>query len=257
MTGGQVGDTTVNEANVTDTGVLMWSGGSFYAPTSQATQPVLTQTGSGTAFIQSPGGTLTHWTLKPSTSLGVANGYFYEGQGGMVVANAGMSMAAGSAIYNNTNPGGVTIPSGQSLVETGSGTAVNFNVPVTNSGTITSSGPGMIFNALTNSGKLDLGTSTVTIQSAYAPTSGSSTDVTIAGQTSGSTYGDLVVQGAFTIAGTLNITTPGSFTPASGSIFTIATYNSHTGSFGSVHQTGTATYSGPTYGATAATITAN
>jgi hypothetical protein len=167
----------------------------------------------------------------------------------MITANAGMSLAAGATIYDNTNPGGVTIPSGQSLVETGAGSAVNFGVPVTNNGTITASGPGMIFHALTNTGTLDLGTSTVTVQSAYAPTSGSSTNVTV----SGSTAGKLIVQAVFTIAGTLNINTTSA--PPAGPI-TIATYNSETGSWSPVHMTGGTTYTGPTYAATAATITA-
>jgi hypothetical protein len=69
--------------------------------------------------------------------------------------------------------------------------------------------------------------------------------VTVAGTTGGSDLGQLTVSGAMTIAGTLDITTPGSFTPTSGELFTIVSYASETGSFSSVRTTGTATYGPP------------
>jgi hypothetical protein len=85
----------------------------------------------------------------------------------------------------------------------------------------------------------------VTIQSSYSPAPTSVLAVTIAGATAGSTYGQLVVNGTFAVAGTLDVTTPGSFVPTSGELFTISTYTSGSGSFSTVNTTGAASYDAP------------
>ena len=248
MTAGQVGDSTTNQTGVTDSGDFSFTGGSFIAPTSQATQPVLNQTGTGNAYIA--GGTLNHWTLTLAASLSIGNGYTYVQNGGAITPGSNITIASGATLYDYGSAGTFTIASGKTLTETGTSSAPNLNVPVTNNGTITASGPGLTFKNLTNNGTLDLGTSTVTVQTAYAPASGSSLNVTIGGTTAGTSYGDLVVSAAMTIAGTLNITTPGTFTPTSGTQFTIATFTSESGSFGSVHTTGASSYNAPTISST-------
>lgn len=64
---------------------------------------------------------------------------------------------------------------------------------------------------------------------------------TITGTSAGSKFGQLVVQAAATLAGTLDVSTGGGFKPKAGEAFVVLKYKSHTGKFattsGSPHYT--------------------
>jgi hypothetical protein len=79
-----------------------------------------------------------------------------------------------------------------------------------------------------NAGILEIG-GEVNVQGNYTQTAGAALDIDIAGP---STYGALTVGGTATLAGTLNLALLNGFTPAPGTSFTILTFGSRSGDFG-------------------------
>jgi hypothetical protein len=66
----------------------------------------------------------------------------------------------------------------------------------------------------------------------------------VGGTTAGTGYDQLQISGAATLAGTLNVSTIGGFLPSSGDVFTVLTFGSRSGTFGSI----TGTLMTPSYG---------
>jgi hypothetical protein len=92
---------------------------------------------------------------------------------------------------------------------------------------------------------------TLTIWGSYTQGAGGSVKIELGGSTTGTQYDRLVVNGAATLAGTLNVSAINGYVPPADSQYTVLTYQSHSGSFGSV----TSGYD-PTYGSTDLTLTA-
>jgi hypothetical protein len=59
--------------------------------------------------------------------------------------------------------------------------------------------------------------------------------VTIDGTVASGAFGQINATGSATLAGTLNVTVPASFTPTVGSSYAILTYASHSGTFGTIN----------------------
>ena len=60
----------------------------------------------------------------------------------------------------------------------------------------------------------------------------------IAGSTAGTGYDQLQITGTATLAGTLNVSLIGGYTPPSGTSFKLLSYGSHSGTFSNVTGTG-------------------
>ena len=91
-----------------------------------------------------------------------------------------------------------------------------------------------------NNGTLNIDAA-LQVSGGYTMSSTSTTNMTIAGTTGGFQYSQLIMSGAVVLQGTLNVTTPSTFIPPSGSTYYILQYGiGTTGSF-------TITYAGHTY----------
>jgi hypothetical protein len=75
----------------------------------------------------------------------------------------------------------------------------------------------------------------VTITGALTQTSGAAFDVELGGTTPGTTHDRAVVTGAATLAGALNVALVNGFLPADHDLFTIMTFASSTGEFGTMN----------------------
>jgi hypothetical protein len=242
LSGGQLGDTGTTQEGLTVSGAFTWSGGSLFAPAAETPTPVITDS-AGVSTVEPGGSNLNNWGLDLGGTTSFA-GTIYDYHGGAITLSGAGSIAGYFAVTSETSPGVITVTSTGSLTAD-SGANPQLAIAIVNDGTITSESATFTIGSLTNNGTLNIATSQVTIQSSYSPASTSVLAVTIAGATAGSTYGQLVVNGTFAVAGTLDVTTPGSFVPTSGELFTISTYTSGSGSFSTVNTTGAASYDAP------------
>ncbi|MGH9170067.1 MAG: DUF6923 family protein, partial [Acidimicrobiales bacterium] len=136
MSGGQLGDTNTNSANLGDDGTFTWTGGDFYAPETQSPQPVLGQSGAGAAFIQN-GAYLDNWNLDLDGHLTFGSGSIEVEYGGSITESAAVTVDTGVEIYGSGGPGLFTITSSGSLTMNASGDTFYFSMPFAISGPIT------------------------------------------------------------------------------------------------------------------------
>ncbi len=97
----------------------------------------------------------------------------------------------------------------------------------------TFSGAGTIQSNLTNSGTVSPGSSpgTITVSGDYTQEASGTLAIELGGTTPDTDHDQLVVTGAATLGGTLEVTLINDFSPELGDTFTIMTYGSSTGSF--------------------------
>jgi hypothetical protein len=134
---------------------------------------------------------------------------------------------------------------------TGSGT-----VRVTNTGTL--QGTGSIAGPVENFGIIAPGASPgkLTLTSTYTQKAGSSLKIELAGTAPGTGYDQLLVTGAASLTGTLDVSLSGGFKPATGDAFDVLIGGSRAGTFSSVQlpDLGGRIQWNTTYTATTATI---
>ena len=101
----------------------------------------------------------------------------------------------------------------------------------------TFSGTGTLQTDLTNSGTVSPGNSpgTITVSGGYTQESSGTLAIELGGTTPDTEHDQLVVTGAATLGGTLDVTLINDFSPELGDSFTIMTYGSQTGSFATVN----------------------
>ena len=170
--------------------------------------------------------------------------------GGVARTLTGTTFALGSSTV--VSPGVVVSRSGSgavSIVNGATGT-VQFNGNVTLCGGSATAGSCIFSNA----GTLQFGSTpaTLTVGSGHATSfiNTGSVQLRLGGLT---LFDRVVVNGAVTLGGALDVSTINGFVPSSGDIFSMLTYGSRTGVFGTINGNGE-TYT-PTYGATALTLT--
>jgi hypothetical protein len=128
-----------------------------------------------------------------------------------VVFSAGTTVVAGGITANT-----ITIQSGARI--TG---AATLNASVTNSGTIdVGGGPGVA--------------GTLTINGSFTQTSTGALNVEVGGTTAGSQFDQLVINGAASLGGTLNVSLLNGFVPTTGNTFPVLTFASRSGSFATI-----------------------
>jgi len=148
------------------------------------------------------------------------------------LAGANLTVTQSGATPSLTSIGTITVGAGRTLAVTG--------------GTFTNSGAGVIHGAGTvdvatttfaNAGLVGPGLSAgvLTVTGNYPQTASGTLAIELGGTTVGSQYDRLVVTGAATLAGTLNVTLIGGFTPAAGDQVTVLTFASRTGDFATVN----------------------
>jgi hypothetical protein len=85
---------------------------------------------------------------------------------------------------------------------------------------------------MVNSGTLKLASGILAMtEGTYQQTSSGTLATVFAGTSPGTGFGQLNVSGAVTLAGTLDVSTSGGFTPPSGKPFAVLAYESHSGKF--------------------------
>ena len=218
-------------------------------------------------------------TLPALASLGQLESYlhFQATQGGQVSAPALDSIANPAQqdeylqVYADGTGSQVNLPgfgaidvsygyitasdSGLVVMNTGTVALTGFNVSVQSSGTITAgtlqllpsstlSGDGTVTANVDTAGTTSPGsngTATLTIDGNFAQYGDGSLDIQIGGLTAGTDFDQLVITGAATLGGTLDVGLINSFTPQAGNTFTVVTDGSQSGEF--------AAYTGLNYGA--------
>jgi hypothetical protein len=193
-------------------------------------------------------------TIAPTGSLIKSGGTSNPGTVvGAQVANSGiLDVKTGLlnlTLYGQTgltNTGTVTVEKGTNLDVTGNflqtggstvvlGTLVPSAALTLQGGSLT--GTGTIQGNLTNtSGTVSPGSpiGVLTVTGTFAQGSLGTTNFEMGGTTLGTQYSELVVKGAATLDGTLNITLTNGFVPANGTSYLVLPYASHTGAFASV-----------------------
>jgi hypothetical protein len=111
----------------------------------------------------------------------------------------------------------------------------------------TLSGSGIINGNVTNSGTINVGNQpgTLTINGKFTQNSTGVTNVQIGGTSAGTGYDQLVISGAASLNGVLNVSLINSFAPTVGQSFQILSFSSRSGTFSSV--TGTSIGSGKAF----------
>jgi hypothetical protein len=111
----------------------------------------------------------------------------------------------------------------------------------------TLSGGGTINGNVTNAGTINVGSQpgTLTINGNFTQTSAGVTNVQIGGTSAGTGYDQLVISGATSLNGVLNVSLINSFAPVVGQSFQILSFSSRSGTFSSV--TGTSIGSGKAF----------
>src|SRR5262249_15233122 len=82
-------------------------------------------------------------------------------------------------------------------------------------------------------------TGIVTISGNYTQSSSAMLNMEIGGSTAGTGYDQMQISGTATLAGSLNVSLLGGYSPASGTSFSLLTYGSRSGSFSSINSGGT------------------
>ncbi|HEV8065918.1 MAG TPA: hypothetical protein VGP46_13835, partial [Acidimicrobiales bacterium] len=253
MSGGTLGDaSSLATVGLTDTGAFTWTGGAFEAPNTIATQPTFTQTGAGAGTISSPNDYITNWgvALDGTDSW---SGTFYSSVGGSMSISGAMTVtAAADLAYEGGGVGTFTVESEGSLTED-SGLSLSLNITLVNDGTINAGGSTFDLASMTNSGTMNVEEASVAMSGSYTGLSGSTLSFTLGGTSVGTNEGQMNINGSMTIAGTLDVTTAGGFTPTASEQFVLAKYTSESGSFATVHDTG---YGAPSITSSQLSVTA-
>ncbi len=153
----------------------------------------------------------------------------------LAFGNAGTVKVVGKLVVvavSYTQTAGVTNLSG--------GTLSSKQPVLIKGGTLT--GHGLVGAPLVNGGTVSPSTTdgVLTVNGSYQQAKSGTFATVISGTTPGKKFGQLVVEGAATLAGTIKVTTSGGFKPKKGQSFQVMRYHSHTGSFGK--QNGTPRY---------------
>jgi hypothetical protein len=183
-------------------------------------------------------------TITKSSGSGTSLFYGTLNNAGSVIVQQG-TLALGNATNSRT----VTVASGAALgtgnySQTGGATVLNGATlaggPIIISGGVLA-GTGTINANVTSGGQVIPGgtgaAGVLTISGSYTQTATGSLNIELGGSTAGNQYDQLVVSGAASLGGALNIATIGSFTPALSNTFQVLTFGSSSGNF--------ATYNGP------------
>ncbi|MEW6304194.1 MAG: hypothetical protein AB1705_12025 [Verrucomicrobiota bacterium] len=178
------------------------------------------------------------------TLLGSVNGTISGGNtkfidGGRVLNNAGTLVWTGGSINLNLgtwNNSGLLDCQGNNTMSDASGS--NAGSFFNNTGTVRkSAGTGTTtFNALqsfANSGLLEVLSGIVSVPGTYSMTSSSTHRFGLGGTTAGTGYGRLLINGAATLDGAVEVVLVNGFNPAAGNTFLVVTFTSRTGAFAS------------------------
>jgi hypothetical protein len=100
-------------------------------------------------------------------------------------------------------------------------------------------GSGDVFASVVNAGRVspggDLAAGLITIHGSYTQTSAGTLSIEIGGTNAGTDFDQLVVTGAATLDGTLNVSLINGFVPDPGTTFTIMTFASYSGAFATLN----------------------
>ena len=195
-------------------------------------------------LLADTGGMLNQGTIvaDQATALTIfPNGKGFTNQGTLRAMGSGGLSISGDPV---TNAGTVLVDAGSTLSRNGTYTQTAGTTTV--NGTLTATGPvdiqsgvlqgtGTVNANVSNAGQVNPGTGTsaglLTINGTYAQTAGGAFNVEIGGPAAGTDYDRLVVSGAATLTGTINISLTNNFRPTLGSTFTILTFGSRAGDF--------------------------
>lgn len=206
--------------NIAGSGEFAWTGGTISGTVSvPSTIPV------------SISGAVNHEvTSRPNGKLSVLT------TNGTVTVAAGTARAADAIVVDNgeqwVNAGTLTLPKNASL---GAFSCCGPTPGLRNTGTMTvatSGGKDEVTTPVLNDGTLNL-VSGILAQTAGTFQQGASgtLNVTFAGTSVGTGFGQFTTTDAVTLAGTLQVDTSGGFTPPSGTPFAVLHYASRTGKF--------------------------
>jgi fibronectin-binding autotransporter adhesin len=126
---------------------------------------------------------------------------------------------------------------GASVALTGPNSAfTTLSGVASNAGSLSlANGASLTITSFTNTGTLSLGAGdTLNVSGKYTQTAPATLEVTIDGTPASGEFGQIVATGSASLAGTLNVTVPASFSPTVGSIYAIVSYSSDSGEFGTI-----------------------
>ncbi|MCP3903370.1 MAG: hypothetical protein GY715_07015, partial [Planctomycetes bacterium] len=179
--------------------------------------------------------------LPPGLYTGAPGGSWFAGGnwGAGVVPGAGTAVVIDGSVALD-GPGAqaasVTITDGGTLTfSSGGALTVSSGVTVESGGTLT--GSGTITGDVVNGGEVAPGApvGTLSITGAYTQQAAGTLDISVDGYTAGTEHDVLGVGGVATLAGTLDVTTLGSFTPTPASTVQFLTASSFAGAFGTAN----------------------
>jgi hypothetical protein len=180
----------------------------------------------GTATISA--GTLVLNTGSNSGTMNVASGTELDFGGSYTLASASSITGSGTVkVTGGTTTLGGAITAGSVTVNSGAtltGVAT-INANVTNNGTLLET------NVWFVSGVVGI----LVINGNYTQGSGGVLNMLIGGTTAGTGYDQIQISGTATLAGTLNVNAVSGYTIPTGQTFSLLTFGSYSGSFGSVN----------------------
>jgi hypothetical protein len=209
------------------------------------------QTISGTLGVMTNRGTMT----KQGTGTTTFSFLEFDNSGAVDVQAGALVLATGTNSSTISVSSGATLRFGDSYTlasastVSGSGAVTVSGGTLTMGGTITAStftinsgataqGAATINADVTNNGTLIVGASgaagRLTINGNFTQGSGGTLTMEIGGAAAGTGYDRLAISGAATLAGTLNVSYAGGFTPSSGQAFALLTDGSRSGAFGGI-----------------------
>lgn len=228
-------------------GIFLWKGGSILQGAGTVTvNPLstfqMTGTNSKTVNRTLINNTSCLWS-GGQVNIATGSGEFVNNGTLEVQTDSKIGKITNNGILRKSNSTGITEINGpfanNGLVRIHSGNLWLSTSPVNNSdgiisgvATLTASGSGMI-NRGTFSPGLSPGIMVYTGNLSMDSTS--NLDIEIGGNTEGTEYDQLVINGAVTMNGHLNIVLTDNFVPAVNDSFTIMTYTSHSDSFSHIH----------------------
>jgi hypothetical protein len=196
----------------------------------------------------------TDHTIQGAGSLGVVSG------GDLLpLTNRGTMIANGTnPLVIKTTVGGLSNES-TGILHIATGSMLDVNESFTSAGTISGGGTLELPNTktLTNNGQVNPGASagTLTIGSHYTQTANGALNIELGGPDVGQ-FDKLVITGAATLDGILNVTLINGFVPDAGQTFEVMTFASRTGDFATMNlDFGQGRYATAQYSATALTLT--
>ncbi len=181
---------------------------------------------SNTGTLEIDGGTLSVYIYSTLTQL-TSNGSTLSG--GTWIARDGATLDLENANNLTTNAATIIVDG------TGSNISALQNLN-DNSGSLSllNGAKLSVSDNFTNSGTLELGDgSTLTVPGEFTQTSGGTLTIHIGGTSASALFGSVAITGAANLAGTLDVVLD-SFTPSIGDVYTLLTYASMSGAFGTL-----------------------